>query len=222
MKSFKIKHELIMEFSDYFAEIWSLDVNSYGTSVISVSADHAIKIYELTQEQIIPDFEKERKIDRNIEEELQKDMDNQDNINPINKDIDKLVPIRKGLDNITFAENLIEGIDHAEKFKEEVYNYEISLEEYNKSIENYTNKNTKNLKVYNLEEPEKPNPSQFLLGKNIFDYILDILKSIRFSELENTLNNIPYSYVQKLFFYLEYYVRNVNNKFYNVFYNIEY
>jgi len=203
-----------MEFSNYFGEIWSLDVNSPGTSLISVCADHSIKVYELTKEQIIPDFEQEKKIDKTIEDELQKDMDNQDNANPMNKDIDKLVPIRKGLENISFAEKIIEGIDHAEKFKEEVYNYEISLEEYNKSMQNYKMKKTEKLKVYNLEAPEKPVPSQFLLGKNIFDYVLDILKSIRFSELENTLNNIPYSYVQKLMFYLEYYIRNVNKFFF--------
>lgn len=198
-----------MEFSNYFGEIWSLDVNSYGTSIISVSADQSIKVYELTKEQIIPDFEQEKKIDKTIEDELQKDMDNQENINAMNKDIDKLVPIRKGLENISFAEKIIEGIVQAEKFKDEVYNYEISLEEFNKNMQNYKMKKTEKLKVYNLEEPEKPTPNQFLLGKNIFDYILDILKSIRFSELENTLNNIPYSYVQKLLFYLEYYIRNV-------------
>ncbi len=198
-----------MEFSNYFGEIWSLDVNSLGTSFISVSADHSIKVHELTKEQIIPDFEQEKKIDKTIEDELQKDMDNQDNTNPMNKDIDKLVPIRKGLENISFAEKIIEAVDHAEKFKEEVYNYEISLEEYNKSMSSYKMKKTEKLKVYNLEEPEKPVPSQFLLGKNIFDYILDVLKKIRFSELENTLNNIPYSFVQKLLFYLEYYIRNV-------------
>lgn len=198
-----------MEFANYFGEIWSLDVNSLGTSVLTVSADYSIKIYELTKEQIIPDFEQEKKIDKTIEDELQKDMDNQESTNPMNKDIDRLVPIRKGLENISFAEKLIDGIDHAEKFKEEVYNYEISMEEYKKSIENYKMKKTEKVKVYNLEEPEKPSPSQFFLGKNIFDYILDILKGIRFSELENTLNNIPYPYVQKLLFYLEYYIRNV-------------
>ena len=198
-----------MEFSDYFGEIWSLDVNSLGTGFVSVSADYSIKVYELSKEQIIPDFEKEKKIDKNIEEELQKDMDNQENINPMNKDIDKLVPIRKGLDNLSYAEDLMESLDHAEKFKEEVYQYEISVEEYNISINKLKSKNRENLKIYNLEEPEKPTPSPFLLGKNIFDFILSKLKSIRFSELENSLNNIPYSYVQKLFFYLEYFVRNV-------------
>ena len=129
-----------------------------------------------------------------------------------NKEIDQLVPIKKSMDNIGFAEDLMDSLDVAEKFKNEVYQYEIGLEEYHKSLENIKNKNLKMVKVYNLEEPEVPMPSPFLLGKNIFDYILFKLKSIRNSELENTLNNVPYSYVQTLFFYLEYFIRNV--KFY--------
>jgi len=70
-------------------------------------------------------------------------------------------------------------------------------------------KNAKKIKAYNLENPEIPSPSPFLLGKNIFDFILHKLKLIRYSELESTLNNLPYPYVQILMFYLEYFIRNV-------------
>lgn len=72
------------------------------------------------------------------------------------------------------------------------------------------NKKANQVKMYNLQEPEVPATTPYLLGKNIFDYILEKLKSIRYSELENTLNNLPYSYVQILMFYLEYYIRNVD------------
>ena len=67
----------------------------------------------------------------------------------------------------------------------------------------------KNVKLYNLELPDVPVESPFLLGKNIFNFILDKIKKIRHSELENTLNNLPFSYVQILFFYFEYFIRNV-------------
>lgn len=61
-----------MEFSDYFGDIWSLDINSFGTSFISVCADYSIKVFELTQEQIIPDFEQERKVDKTIKKNYKK------------------------------------------------------------------------------------------------------------------------------------------------------
>lgn len=70
-------------------------------------------------------------------------------------------------------------------------------------------KNYEKIKAYNLEEPEIPQPSPMLLGMNIFDFILFKLHNIRHSELEGALNNLPYSYVQILIFYLEYFIRNV-------------
>jgi hypothetical protein len=38
--------------------------------------------------------------------------------------------LKKTLENLTFAEDLMESLDTAEKFKKDVYQYEISLEEY--------------------------------------------------------------------------------------------
>ena len=200
-----------MEFSDFFGDIWSLDINSLGTSMIAVSADFSIRVYEITKEQVLPDWEQERKLDKTIEEEFQKELDQKNvSVNAINKEIDQIVPIKKSMDNISFAEDLMDALDVAEKFKNEVYQYEIAVEEFEKSQEMIKTNNVKKIRVYNLEEPEVPKASPFLLGKNIFDYVLFKLKTIRNSELENTLNNLPYSYVQTLMFYLEYYVRNVN------------
>ena len=70
-------------------------------------------------------------------------------------------------------------------------------------------KNFEKIKAYNLEEPEVPKASPMLLGKNIFDYVLHKLQGIRHSDIEGALNNLPYSYVQILIFYLEYFIRNV-------------
>ena len=199
-----------MELPDFFGEVWSIDLNSLGTVLLACSADYSIRAYEITKEQILPDWEKEKKLDNIIEDEFQKEIDtNQLNVNSMNKEIEQIVPIKKSMDNISFAEDLMDALDHSEKFKNEVYQYEISLDEYNKSQNMLKSNNTKKLKVYNLEEPEIPSPSPHLLGKNIFDYILFKIKSIRTSELENTLNNLPYSYVQTLMFYLEYFIRNV-------------
>lgn len=76
-------------------------------------------------------------------------------------------------------------------------------------------KNFEKIKAYNLEEPEVPQASPMLLGKNIFDFVLHKLQAIRHSDLEGALNNLPYSYVQILIFYLEYFIRNVRENFFN-------
>jgi len=120
-----------MEMSDFFGHVWSLDINSSGTAMIAVSADYSIRVYELTKEQVIPDWEKERKLDKLIEDEMQKELDaNKGNLNPLNKEIEKIVPIKKSLDNIGYAEDLMDSLEIAEKFKNEVYQYEIALDEY--------------------------------------------------------------------------------------------
>ena len=75
-------------------------------------------------------------------------------------------------------------------------------------------KNFEKIKAYNLEEPEIPQASPMLLGKNIFDFVLHKLQAIRHSDLEGALNNLPYSYVQILIFYLEYFIRNVRRIFF--------
>ena len=121
-----------MELSDFFGNVWSLDVNRSGTAMIAVSADYSIRVYELSKEQVIPDWEKEKKLDRIIEDEMQKELEaNKGNMNPLNKEIDKIVPIKKSLDNIGYAEDLMDSLDIAEKFKNEVYQYEMALDEYN-------------------------------------------------------------------------------------------
>lgn len=120
-----------MELSDFFGNVWSLDVNRSGTAMIAVSADSSIRVYEISKEQVIPDWEKEKKLDRIIEDEMQKELDaTKGNMNPLNKEIEKIVPIKKSLDNIGFAEDLMDSLEIAEKFKSEVYQYEIDRDEY--------------------------------------------------------------------------------------------
>ena len=119
-----------MEFNDFFGDIWSFDINYEGTELTAVSSDLSIRVYQLSDEQTYPELEKEKTLDKNIEDELEKDLNNT-NVNILNKDIDLLVPIRKSLDNIGYAEDIVDGLEIAEKYKSEVYQYEIALEEYN-------------------------------------------------------------------------------------------
>lgn len=120
-----------MEFTDFFGDIWSIDINYPGTALISVSADLSIRLYNITSEQIVPELERENAIDKNIDEELQNEYERTNtDANVLNKDIDKLVPIKKSIVNVTLAEDLMDSLDEAEKFKNEVYQYEIAKEEY--------------------------------------------------------------------------------------------
>lgn len=188
-----------------------MDINLLGTTLIAGSSDKSIKIYELTKEQIALETENERKIEEQMDEELTKDLSMPNTLtNPLNKNISGVVPIKKNLENLTLSEDLCDAIDLCEKYKDEVYQYEIAYEEYlkNTSLLKSKSKDT-NIKFYNLEVPVLTTAPLMLLGKNIFDFILSKIKTITpLSELENTLNNLPYPYIQRLLFYFEYYLRN--------------
>lgn len=126
-----------MELSDFFGDIWSIDINYPGTALIAVSADLSIRIYNITSEQIVPEIERENAIDKNIDEELQNEYERTNtDANVLNKDIDKLVPIKKSIANVTVAEDLMDSLDEAEKFKNEVYQYEMAKEEYDVKSKN--------------------------------------------------------------------------------------
>lgn len=202
---------MISEYKDFYGEIWSIDINLQGTTVLISSSDKSIKLFELTKEQVVIETENEKRIEEQMEDDLMKELNMPNTVtNPLNKDISGVVPIKKNLENLTISEELIESIDVCENYKEEIYQYELALEDFEESKRTLDNKNKDiNVKFMNIEEPEKPVAPMILLGKNIFDYILYKVKRITpLSELENTLNNLPYSYVQKLLFYIEYFIRN--------------
>ena len=206
--------QLIYEYSDniFYDVIYWLDINKEGTQFISVSGDFSIKIFDITEEQIIPKFTQEEKIEKLINEETEKDFEKKDFlINPLNKEIDTIIPIKKRMDNIGFAEEIMDALNLCDQYKNDVYQYEIALEEYYKTLEiiNSKDKNKiESVKIYNLEIPEKPKKSLLFLGMNIFEFMLYTIKKIRMSELESSLNNIPYTYFQRLLYYFEYYIRN--------------
>lgn len=189
-----------------------MDINLLGTTLVAVSADKSIKIYELTKEPTILEDEQQKKFDNQIQDELSKDINMQTNsVNMLNSNISNLVPIKKSLENLTFSEELCDAIDLCDKFREEVYQYEIACTEYESNLEKVKSNQHQSVKFFNMDEPTKPStPIELsVFKKNIFEFMMQKLKKISpLSELENTLNNLAYPYVQKLLFYLEYQIRN--------------
>ena len=59
-----------------------------------------------------------------------------------------------------------------------------------------------------MEKPTKPKPDYVFEGRNIFDHVLHHLKTIRRSELENSLKFINFTTIKKMMFYIEYFIRN--------------
>jgi U3 small nucleolar RNA-associated protein 12 len=193
--------------------LW-LDINSEGTQIISSCNDNSIKIFNISQEQVVPKLTQQELLEKNIIKEEEKEFNNKNNINNINKlgenDENVTGQMIKKMDHLTYAENLIEKINLCEKFKEDVIQYQMEIDEFikNTKLVNDDQNKIKDVKIYNLNiSMEKPRPNILLFGKNIFQVILEEIKKIPYFDLENVLNNISYAYFQKLVYYFEHYIR---------------
>mmetsp|Transcript_1866 Transcript_1866/g.2549 ORF Transcript_1866/g.2549 Transcript_1866/m.2549 type:complete len:143 (-) Transcript_1866:128-556(-) len=94
----------------------------------------------------------------------------------------------------------MEAIQLSEGFREELEQYAIDLEIYERRLAK--KKTTK------MQPPEKPTPSMKFLGRNIFEHINLHLKKIRSAELENTMRFLNQKHCFALLFYLEHFLRH--------------
>ena len=187
-----------------------LDINSEGTQILASCNDNSIKVFNLSQEQVVPKLTQQDLLEKNMIKEQEKEFNNMNNnINKANEENVSNQMIKK-MDHLTYAENLIEKINLCEKFKEDVIQYHMEVDEFIKNSKLVSDDQTKikDVKIYNLNiSMEKPKPNIFFFGKNIFQVILEEIKKIPYFDLENVLNNISYSYFQKLVYYFEHYIR---------------
>ena len=103
-------------------------------------------------------------------------------------------------ENLKYGDDLIQAIEIADKFKIEIEEYEIQLKIYNENMKT---------EIQPMGRPSKPIGDVLMNNMNLFDYILKHLKLISRAEIENTLKYLPLSYIFKLLFYLEHYIRKV-------------
>ena len=191
--------------------LW-LDINSEGTQIIASSNDSSIKIFQISEEQAVPKITQQELLEQNMIKEQEKEFNNMNNnINNKNEIDDNAThQLTKKMDHLSYAENLIEKLNMCEKFKDSVIQYHMEIDEYikNTKIVSDDQNKLKDVKIYNLNiSMEKPKPSLFFFGKNIFEVILEEIKNIPYFDLENMLNNISYAYFQKLVYYFEHYIR---------------
>ena len=192
-------------------QILSLDINSEGTQILAGFNDNSIKIFEISDEQVVPKITMQDLLEKNMIKEQEKEfISTENNKNKNDNDNNATSILTKKMDHLTYAENLIEKLNLCEKFKDEVIQYQMEIDEYMKSmniLQGDLNK-LNDVKLYNLNiSMQKPKPSIYMFGKNIFEVVLAEIKDIPNFDLENVLNNISYAHFQKLVYYFEYYIR---------------
>ena len=111
--------------------------------------------------------------------------------------IETQVAHKRTTESLRYGEDLMDALELSDKFKEEIEQYSIELEIYQKRIASGKK----------ASAPGKPQASIKFLGRNIFEHIALHMKRIRSSELENTLQFLNQKQCFSFLFYLEHYLR---------------
>ncbi|KAM6473209.1 WD repeat-containing protein 3 isoform 1-T2 [Liasis olivaceus] len=172
------KFEHIQTLEGHHQEVWSLAISPSGDYLVSSSHDKSLRLWERTREPLI--LEEEREMQREIEYE-----------DSIAKEDQPVVPGEIQGEAGLAGKKTIETIKAAERIMEaiELYREETTKLEEHKAI----------CRAAGKEVPVPVNPILQAYG-NISPsaYVLDILKKVKSSELEESLLVLPFSYVPDL------------------------
>jgi len=183
------KYENIMILQGHQAEIWCLAINRSGDFVVTGSHDKSLRLWERTEELLV--IEEEREQER--EEEFEKGLtEGGQPVIPGEKDAEAGFAGKKTLESMKGAERIMEAI---ELLKEE----EFKIEEHAKECKE-TGRNL---------PPPQTNPMLIAFGSvSPLRYVLDVLKKVKSSELEESLLVLPFSYVIDLLRLINRWVHN--------------
>jgi len=107
--------------------------------------------------------------------------------------IESAPAVKRTAETIRYGDDLMYAIEMADEWREEVDQYSLQMEIYDKG---------------QGAKPERPKPNIHFLGRTVFDHILLKVKQIRSSDLESTMKFLNYSHACSLLFYTEHYLRN--------------
>lgn len=172
------KFEHIQTLEGHHQEVWCLALSPNGEYVVSSSHDKSLRLWEKTREPLILDEEREMQREAEYEESIAKE------------DLPVVAGETQGEAGLA-GKKTIETVKAAERIMEaiELYREETAKLEEHKAI----------CRVAGKEVPLPVHPILRAYG-NISPsaYVLDVLKKVRSSELEESLLVLPFSYVPDL------------------------
>lgn len=167
----------------HMGEIWCMSVSSNGKYLVTGSHDKSLRLYRKTEEILIP--EEEEDAEREIEDERNV-YEQQENIVLGETNTETGFAAKMTIESVKSTDRLIEAI--------EVYGVEQEKErDYIKACELASSRGE--------PKPVEPEHDPLLMTVSTTDYnryILEVLRRIRSSELEEILLTLPFDYVKKL------------------------
>lgn len=184
IKQYDCDHFLkIQTLRKHQAEVWCMDVSPNGKYVVTASHDKSLRLYEKTEDILVPSEEEET--ERELEDE-RNTFEKQEPIVVGEVDLETGFATKKTIETVKSTDQLIEAIDvfEIEQQKERDYKAQCEL----------ADKNGEPMPV----EPEKEPLLMTAMTTDYNRFLLEILRRIRSSELEEILLTLPFDYVRKL------------------------
>ncbi|KRX07433.1 WD40-repeat-containing domain [Pseudocohnilembus persalinus] len=219
-------YQLVMEFNQCLGEVWSLAVSSIGDYFIAGGNDRCLRIWKQTQEQTFVQLEEEERMEKMMIEDYASDKlkaENEEEKKNINQTgLEATTVVKKKFENLKYGEEIMAAIDLSEEVRQEYMQYELELIEYQqkkekleKQLEQQKKKSKGNKKEdesnvnqgNNLQPPQQPDLSK-IDNLTIPEFVMNQIMLIKTTELENSLKFLHLPYIEKLLYYINFYVQN--------------
>ncbi|XP_056016020.1 WD repeat-containing protein 3-like isoform X2 [Ostrea edulis] len=177
--------EHIVTLQGHHAEVWSLTVSSTGNFLVTASHDKSIRVWEKTKEIVVLGEEREMEREREDEEAIGGEM-----VVPGESNTEVTLAGKKTIETVKGAERLMEALD---LYKEESARLKDHREQSRRKGQKLPPLSLNPMfMAYKCDTPER--------------YMLEMLRKIKSSELEESLLVLPFSYVVDLLKVLEVFI----------------
>ncbi|KAM3935805.1 WD repeat-containing protein 3 [Leptodactylus fuscus] len=185
------KFQQVQTLEGHHGEVWCLAVSPNGDHVVSSSHDKSLRLWERTREPLILEEEQEMQREAEYEESVAK------GDQPVvagEKEGEAGLAGKKTIETVKATERIMEAI-------------ELHREESGKVEEHQAL-----CKAAGKELPRKVHPILQAYGNiSSSEYVLDVIKKVRSSELEESLLVLPFSYVPDLLTLFRDYIRRAQD-----------
>ncbi|XP_066562608.1 WD repeat-containing protein 3 [Amia ocellicauda] len=173
------KFEHIQTLEGHHREVWCLAVSPSGDHIVSSSHDKSLRLWERTREPIILEEEKEMEREAEFEESLAK---GDEPVVPGETAGEAALAGKKTIETVKAAERIMEALELYRDESKKLQEHEAACEAAGKKL-----------------PPPKMSPILVAFGNiSPSQYVLDVIRKVKSSELEESLLVLPFSYIPDL------------------------
>ncbi|XP_049851642.1 WD repeat-containing protein 3-like [Schistocerca gregaria] len=177
------KFELVLTLSGHTSEVWAMAISADGNLLATGSHDRGIRVWARTDDQVVVQDEREAEQERNWLDALE----DEDRFQLVDNTTQSDKASRLTASSAKSGERLLDAL---ELIKVEGENWAL----YHRDVKRLLDSGDKNA----AKHVRPPPSSELTRGKDPSDYLIDVVKGIKQSEMEECLLLLPFSHVLTL------------------------